>query len=262
MDVAAWQTLAARALRPRRARWDECVAWLRGRCREAYDDCDRQGHRWVRLPASLDRHLACEAWETFVARGIVPEQWVGDPARCFVLASPVDGREVRLDHPGTASAAVALASDVEGLASAEALAREFLARAAPWRGAAPFVVAGWKVEGRYDAHRLGAYQPLARIHGALLVAAKGAVAASVVAQRRALGRAPPQLVRLAEVDAYWRYAVAEGLRVPALEWLPPDLGGTRFEDLPSPCPPLAELWATGYVPASFFDDWTRLVAPM
>lgn len=94
------------------------------------------------------------AWEALATAGVIPLEWVDDPARAFVdVARLADGRPrvplvaawpfVR-SHPPTVAAAVALASDPRAVATAEAIARELAgdtARRVAWRVAAPRAVA-------------------------------------------------------------------------------------------------------------------------
>lgn len=87
-----------------------------------------------------------EAWETLAARGVIPDAWVGaSHERRFVWstdnASPSDVR-----------ACIALASDPDGVAEVEQLARELVQRLAAWlppRG----VRLQWKVVELYDDGR-------------------------------------------------------------------------------------------------------------
>lgn len=80
-----------------------------------------------------------EAWEALAARGVIPASWVEDPRRAFhdgeerslrtfrsggVRFDHVDRTAILAPHPPTVAACVALASDPEGVTTAEAIARE------------------------------------------------------------------------------------------------------------------------------------------
>jgi hypothetical protein len=108
-----------------------------------------------RMPHDIDRGLAGPAWETFVARGLVP---TAGPPRRFVqrhkrrcpdcrgrggpssrercgtcLDAGHEFVDALLGHPPTLRAALALTGS--DLAAAEALARDAAVRLWPWRGA-------------------------------------------------------------------------------------------------------------------------------
>lgn len=70
---------------------------------------------------------AREAWETLAARGHLPFEMVEDPSRRFTASSERAKGPWR-SHPATVDDVIAFASDLAGVARAEALAREFVVR--------------------------------------------------------------------------------------------------------------------------------------
>jgi hypothetical protein len=74
---------------------------------------------------------AQEAWEALAARGLIPNDWTASANRWFVLGGE------RLAHPPSLGACVELAADARGVVTAESLAREVVARLAPWRADLP-----------------------------------------------------------------------------------------------------------------------------
>lgn len=146
--AATYTGLGARVFRPSRPRWDEALA------------------------ATRKARTAQEAWETLAARALLPMAMVDDPARrfgkmvrcrhctawrwlgrpvhasrwpwckrCFGWAEAVEPASLRA-HPPNVLACAAFAADPEGVAKAEALAREMVARRVPW-GAPPTDVVVW-----------------------------------------------------------------------------------------------------------------------
>lgn len=97
--------------------------------------CSGRPRQGARSPA--------EAWETLAARGVIPDAWVGaSPERRFVWSTDNAA-------PSDVRACIALASDPDGVAEVEQLARELVFRLAPWlppRG----VRLQWKVVELYD----------------------------------------------------------------------------------------------------------------
>lgn len=70
---------------------------------------------------------AREIWETLATRGVIPSAWLSDENRAFTCVA-ADGSR-RAPFPPTPAACLAIASDIENVITAEAIARE-LARAA------------------------------------------------------------------------------------------------------------------------------------
>ncbi len=86
-----------------------------------------------------DADSPADAWERMAARAIVPFDWVGSSARGFVEYAPDAPLDLARssEAPPTLAACVAFASDAPGVLAAEELAREMLARLAPWTAHAP-----------------------------------------------------------------------------------------------------------------------------
>jgi len=121
--------------------------------------------RWSGRPRH-GAHSPAEAWECLAARGVIPDAWVGaTPARRFHWSH--DGAS-----PSDVRACIALASDPEGITLVEHLAREMVARLAPWlsdRG----VRLLWKVVRLRDEENF--LQPAYPPGGPVLWAALGAL---------------------------------------------------------------------------------------
>ncbi|MBL8683623.1 MAG: hypothetical protein JNK05_30915 [Myxococcales bacterium] len=83
-------------------------------------------------------------FESLASRGIVPEAWLDDERREFVadFDAAVGAREGS-SLPTSVEAAVVLASDVRGVTTAEALAREIVAGLVSWRVPQPSRVRWW-----------------------------------------------------------------------------------------------------------------------
>lgn len=91
-----------------------------------------------------------EAWETLAARGLIPADWIDHPRRAFVIDArravaaglatvatptvrvPGQGPAVLLSSPPDPLVAFAIGRDAAGVATAEDLARELVARLAPF----------------------------------------------------------------------------------------------------------------------------------
>lgn len=86
-----------------------------------------------------DADTAAAAWEALSARGVIPLDWAPHATRRFVAYDPAttETSADALTHPPTRGACVAFASDPVGVTTAEALARELVARLAPWGAAQP-----------------------------------------------------------------------------------------------------------------------------
>lgn len=147
--------------------------------------------------------------------------------------------------PPTVPACVAFASDPEGVATAEALAREVMARLAPWATPQPPLVL-WRVCGRWHVTGERAWGPL-RVASTprMILPRLGA------AMRRRSGEDTPTWSARGDAvsAAAWRDAASSGRVVPATLLdgpLPAAVAGRRFADLPDPFAPLVALWNTGY----------------
>lgn len=82
------------------------------------------------------------AWDTLVARGLVPVAFADDPTRAYH-----SGNRGIFSTPPTVAACVAVASDIPGLRRAEAIAGELIARLRPW-GVKPFEQTVWHFTSR------------------------------------------------------------------------------------------------------------------
>lgn len=130
-EVPSYAALAARIFRPRRTRLLECVQRLTGAPEEV---CRRsivtgrgdpllfftQGWQTSLGPQSFARPSGAEAWEM-----LAPSGWMGEPRRGFG-SSFTDA----LETPPDVRTALALCADPCGVATAESLAREAIARLA------------------------------------------------------------------------------------------------------------------------------------
>jgi hypothetical protein len=83
-----------------------------------------------------------EAWELLAVRGLIPLDWVEHPRRRFASIEWGDAGGAVMDRPFSASAAVAMASDVRGVLAAEQIAGAIAN--VTWPGYVPEVVL-WRV---------------------------------------------------------------------------------------------------------------------
>jgi hypothetical protein len=248
-----------------------------------------------------------EAWEALATRGLIPDAWVADPSRVFRVArrcaccrgarrvwsgegefatsaecGACSARGVWFadaPQPATVAACVALAGDAAGLATAEALAREFVARAAPRLPAAERVVresaAGpraavpWAAFTSSPARTVwqlgGPFSRPPRPHPGALLAQAAALALS--GRPRAahedlpwpggrLSGAPDSAASALADDLtaacwYW-VSVREGVALP--EW-------RALRDLADPFDPLLEIWRMGYALDAVSHEAFALIAP-
>jgi hypothetical protein len=203
---------------------------------------------------------AVAAWEALAASGVIPLAWVGDPGRLFACLDcggigTIDDETFHAPaaHPWSVETAVAFAADPAGVLRAEALAREVVARLAPWGVPQPARVV-WRVGAPRDA-------------------TPAALAPPMDAAWRAWS-AVPRAARLARVpqgslpDGVW--GLVDSQFVAAQQWAACAAvdGGTvlrgepvRFADLPDPFAPLVALWETGYALDAITAEAVVLVAP-
>ena len=220
---------------------------------------------------AVARALAGRLWETYVARGLVPQSWAEDPARWFLRGSArVDARsklERLLDgaleeaQPGFLEAVI-LAADPRGVAVAEALARQVVAGLAPWGAPAPSRVL-WRfteidATQRPRSHESfpgGQWASFCATHA--LGGRRGFTAEQEQLRASIVGDDRADALRwegAAVVDfVHWRRWVAAsrlGLRVTAPEYVTDPcvraLQGRLFAELPDPFTPLVDLWWRGY----------------
>jgi hypothetical protein len=143
--LPSWSAFGAALLRPSRPRLAEALSVATGvaldTVREAlasptwdwmqrnhqsgisWDATDPSGRSFPQWAPSAQRWTPPALWESLATRGLIPDRWVDDRSRRFHGG----GRA-----PATVTEAVLLAADAEGVALAEALAREAVLRRAPW----------------------------------------------------------------------------------------------------------------------------------
>lgn len=189
----------------------------RTRCDEALDDA-----------RDLAAVTGAEAWETLAARERIPMAWVGDDARRFVVDP--DALDVA---PASPDDALAFATDVDGVARAEDLARELLSRMRAFGLPQPPRVAWRVVDPAFWTPRRGWH----------LTAALPAARASAVGVATPDDASPPWW-SLARFDVSWADAWS---RAP--------------DGLPNAMEPLAAIWMLGYALDAVTDDVAVLVAP-
>lgn len=227
------------------------------------------------------RRLVARIWETLAARGIIPNDWVGDSSRGFVVSASraLDGEpvsEVRgydaecvvVRTPPSLRCVIALASDVEGALHAEALARESLARFEA-------IVTGARVIDRAlhwsvldDAYadttvKTNAWRDAPAESERLLLRARRALNVSLGRPLFAGGYLDAGLtVDMVErwvgaalnegalCDRYeslrWEAACERGLRFAAYGEMAREVAGREVAEFRDPFAPLMELWESGY----------------
>lgn len=218
---------------------------------------------------------ARESWERLASRGLIPADWIDHPRRAFVVDArravatglatdatptvrvPGQGPAVLLASPPDPVVAFVIGRDAVGVATAEDLARELVARLAPFapRGAPRPDRVAWTV-----IHHDPKTFPRSERTGlsgvtvaSNLVARATGARPSDVARYTALAQ-PGDLRGLREIIARpvldelrWRAASAEGLTLPtATQGAPAAVAGRGFRDVASPFDALVELWRTGY----------------
>jgi hypothetical protein len=265
-DYAA---LSPRILRPDRPQLHAAVG-----CVVGWDEAQAARWRDAALEMLPLEHLglrgildAREAWEAMAARGLIPMEWVGAAERGF-LASRATREE---PWPPGVRFAVTLASDPQGIATAEVLAREVAARLAPWGLASPARVV-WRV--MRDPRAPREVWPASLSNAMRLLPDHPTVRTALEALSRGTSRRPghdwPDALydarTVVRAAATWSALAARGDRAPA--WpsdalspdpRPDDLEGRPFATLPDPFEPLLILWASGYLLAQITGD-TLLLA--
>lgn len=201
---------------------------------------------------------ARELWERLAARGLIDVSWIEDPRREFGLVTPDSSgsyrerrRTVSSEAPSMA-AAITLAADVEGVTTAESLAREVAAGLASWRGHQPDRVRWWIARDE-AAGAVGELSPIVtrsptvRAYWALSVAntgrsrrveriASAQVNLAATAARCSIGLAQ-QLATDIESQREWQIAVEDRWQYNRVE----------FARLTCPFRALLALWERGYV---------------
>lgn len=184
------------------------------------------------------------AWENLAAAGFIPMDWVGDPRRRFRGPASRD----TLDHPSSARAAALFAADARGVATAEALAREAVARVARWD--VPRDPREKAVEWRVSASRMRSSWRAYRVRS-VLRKILGYAQLNDEPYGRAVYPEEQAVNDLVLRDGYDELA-RNGFVVPYdPSYAPaaeerPFAEGRRFADVPNPFAPLVDLWCTGY----------------
>ncbi|MDB4929062.1 MAG: hypothetical protein JWM10_1546 [Myxococcaceae bacterium] len=183
---------------------------------------------WAPAPA---RWSVPQLWEALATRGLVPDAWIDDPTRRFHGG----GRA-----PATMTEAVLLASDAEGIAAAEALARETALRLGPWLQRGPPRTVRWRLvdwslflSDRWRDHLVEA--PGGAAVGALLRSAVGAAGAAMTYRRPSLTAAGVEVAESPNVFRELAESVASIVSAAEL-----------WSAAPDPFAPLLTLWARGY----------------
>lgn len=230
------------------------------------------------LAVARDGDTAADTWESMAARAVVPFEEVLHPTRRFVAYTGEDApTEACLPHPPTRETCAAFASDLTGVLAAEELAREYLARLAPWGVAATSV--RWLTGEGHPALSLRAsgcalvldtLRTLASLWAESPRAARyalrdrsrvrrerlDALKESRRARREELFREPDETSAVAlspelcHAQALWNFARDEFLHVSRLaalrERLPYALVGVRVGALRSPFEVVAAIYRLGY----------------
>lgn len=226
-----------------------------------------------------DADSPADAWERMAARAIVPFDWMGSSVRGFASCAPDAAPDLTRvsEVPPTTAACVAYASDAPGVLAAEELAREMLARLAPWTNLAPQRVVWlsgdavlplsldasgfeWLDRDLYRACASWAKVPYARYHRSDRSQARRAARQRLTSERcerwRALFEAPFDDA-VAEVShdlsltlRLWELAAQEHLRLPLLMPLAPgrrrEFVATPVAHIASPFEALLALYRLGY----------------
>jgi hypothetical protein len=247
---------APRVLDPARPFWLLAHRTAHGWTCEACRGSGRMKHPGVR---GMIRCLGCngtggapaiadpaELWEALSTSGVIPDAWVGDAGRAFACDSrrcACEGREQR-PHPWSVAACVAFASDVAGVTQAEALARECVARLAPWGAPQPQRVV-WRV---VDP---ATWRP-ARVD------------ALAQAERETFPPGPPSPPMPPRRGETWALRAFRDHTSAHKGWPARNRGlwrTVRLPDRADPFEPLLALWATGYALDAITDDAVVLVCP-
>lgn len=273
MEPSQYKHLVEHVLSPRRPRLWDALAVLRdcASSAEKRGDAQREGRLQVR-----------EYWETLGSREVIPLEWVASPQRFF-------RRSKKKYLPRYLWDALALASDPEGVGTAEQLARETLQRLSDWGGAPLPQGLFWRIFTQ-GAQRDGAVRASWPQQLLYLNAWQGAErAVTQRARRSVVNEANTQRARLRALagaaqrsavyactedclSAWWWHKACElDLRVPPRSRtgfhpyeVPDALVDKRFVELPNPFDPLLALWQTGYAlggVGKLLEGTVELVAP-
>lgn len=269
--LPSWRAFGAALLRPSRPRLAEALSVATGiavdTVREAlasptwdwmqrnhqsgisWDVTDPSGRAFPQWAPSAQRWTPPALWESLATRGLLPDRWVDDRSRRFHGG----GRA-----PATVTEAVLLAADAEGIALAEALAREAVLRLRPWFDREPPRTLRWRLldwtlflSGLWtDAVTYG---PGGEAVGALMRSSTEAAGAAQAYRRPALTAAGVEVAESPNVFRELTGSVASIVSA-AEHWTAAararavSTGARRvaFESAPDPFEPLLSLWARGY----------------
>jgi hypothetical protein len=184
--------------------------------------------QWAPSPA---RWSVPQLWEALATRGLIPDAWIDDPTRRFHGGCRT---------PGTLTEAVLLAADAEGIAVAEALARETVQRLAPWLERAPSRTVRWRLldwslflSDRWRDHLVDG--PGGGAIGALMAAAVAAAGVEMTYRRPSLTAAGVEVAESPNVFRELTESVASIVSA-----------ADQWTTAPDPFAPLLTLWARGY----------------
>ncbi len=235
----------------------------------------REGAPWaMRKKARRD---ACESprelWELLAARGIIPAGWIGSEDREFYDAPARGESAVSSECPVTLEAALKLASDVDGVVSAEHLMHEAAGLLAPWGTPRPAKLRWSAFPTHREWYQEGHAGVIPPFLADLVERTENGLARrrDFVSEFERGTEVPPRRTfvaqRLLELSLAWRQWCAEDRRVPETRadwpptfdpnprareraWMrcPKPLVGKPFRELVDPTPPLLAIVALGYTP--------------
>lgn len=260
--------LAARLLQPAQPRLREAARLAR------VDDADSPA-LLESLPRGYRSRDAAAVWESFAVHGLIPFAWLHGEARAFWD----HWREEPSSAPADLKTALTFASDAEQILLVEALAREVVARVAPWgvRTNAPRIL--WRAGD--DPEVLWRKFSSARYAlwgiSAVLPASDAPLSPRLQRSYQSPAEETQRLLYLSKER--WRSAasVAHQDALAELRWekalqrdhvlrpelvrsaqLPEALMWKRLAELPNPIPPLLDIWAQGYALVEIQRDWILL----
>lgn len=191
-----------------------------------------------------------EMWEDAATRGLIPAEWVGDPARAFVRC---DGGPLA-DAPGTLLYEKIVTLGPGWVLACEALARDVVHRLAPWGALQPARAVWrallWQRNPSYHRHPLPRPVPLymRSAYEALKESCKASPRFSVYGSLGIQGCETDSLEerhkKTAALAEMWDVCARRGKRLPHFVT---GLAGTPYAKLPNPFPPLAEMLARGTI---------------
>lgn len=190
-------------------------------------------------------------WESFAARGLIPDDWLDAPNRGFQRGST----------PSTVAEAAALASSVRAILTVEELAREAQSRLVPW-GVPKTTSVLWLSSEHFGSHALWPSSPIVLVLGYLRYLKDfptDAFAQQVKQTQAAMKRTPlikSEVFSMAMTTALyhwlWCYAAEAGWEVTnqglfgEIPGVSKEICGLPFRALPDPFAPLLGIWREGY----------------